>query len=76
MRAAEKNETFPKRLQRLREKRGISRSVLSELCGLSRNQVARYERGERKPTPDALIAMAEYFGVTIDYLLCRDETAG
>lgn len=71
--AAEKNETFAKRLQRLRERKGISRAVLSELCGLSRNQVARYEHGERKPTPDALIAMADYFGVSVDYLLCREE---
>lgn len=71
--ALERNENFAKRLQRLRERKGVSRAVLSELCGLSRNMVARYERGERKPTPDALCAMAEYFGVSVDYLLCRDE---
>ncbi len=71
--AAEKNETFPKRLQRLREQRGVSRRVLSELCGMNYNQVTRFERGERKPNQDNLCALADYFQVTVDYLLCREE---
>ena len=71
--AAEKNETFPKRLQRMREQRGVSRRVLSELCGLDDHMVRRYERGERKPSPEALCALADYFGVTVDYLLCREN---
>jgi transcriptional regulator with XRE-family HTH domain len=71
--ASERNETFPKRLQRLREKRGVSRRVLSELCGLHDKAVVRFERGERKPSPDALCALADYFGVTVDYLLCREQ---
>ena len=71
--AAERNETFPKRLQRIREQRGVSRRVLSELCGMNPNQVTRYERGERKPTADALCALAEYFNVSVDYLLCRER---
>lgn len=64
---------FPKRLRRLREKKRISRVVLSELCGLSKNAVARYERGERQPTTEALCALADYFGVSTDYLLGRSE---
>lgn len=71
--AAEKNEDFPKRLQRMREQRGVSRRVLSELCGLDDHMVRRYERGERKPSPEALCALADYFGVTVDYLLCREN---
>ena len=34
-------------IRRMRERRGMSRKVLSELCGLSKNQISRYERGER-----------------------------
>lgn len=71
--AAERNETFPKRLQRLREHRGVSRRVLSELCGLDEHAVRRFERGERKPKPEALIALADYFDVSVDYLLCRED---
>lgn len=60
---------FPKRLQQLRERRRISRRVLSELCGLSKNMIARYERGEQEPTIGAVMILAEYFGVSTDYLL-------
>lgn len=65
--------TFAARLQWLREKRGISRRVLSELCGLSRNSICRYERGERAPSAEALIALADYFEVSVDFLLCRKD---
>lgn len=69
--AMEKNENFPKRLQRLRERKGVSRRVLSELCGLSMNVISNYERGKRRPNADAICALADYFGVSADYLLCR-----
>ncbi len=61
-------EDFPSRLRRLREQEGRSQRVLSELCGLSSDAVRRYERGEAKPSMDAMIALANHFGVTLDYL--------
>ena len=64
---------FRQRLQMLREKEHISRIVLSELCGLHPDAVRRYERGECEPTKDSLIAIADYFGVSIDYLVGRTE---
>lgn len=67
------NSTFPRRLQKLRERRRISRRVLSELCGLSKNMIAIYERGEMEPTASAVIQIADYFGVSTDYLLGRAE---
>lgn len=60
--------TFSQNLQKLRERRRISRRVLSELCGLSKNSIARYERGEQVPTSDALRALADFFGVSMDEL--------
>lgn len=65
---------FQERLQYLRERRRISRRVLSELCGLHPDAVRRYERGECQPTKDALIAIADFFEVTIDYLVGRCDT--
>lgn len=62
---------FRQRLQQMREKKGISRRVLSELCGLHSDAVRRYERGEAEPTLHALVAIAEYFEVTVDYLVGR-----
>ena len=63
---------FPQRLERLRCRRRISRRVLSELCGLDRNAVSRYERGEKMPSVRSLIAIADFFEVSTDYLLGRD----
>ena len=62
---------FSQRLQQLREKKGISRKVLSELCGLHSDAVRRYELGEDEPTLHSLVAIAEYFEVSVDYLLGR-----
>ena len=68
---AQAPDTFAERLQWLREKRRISRRVLSELCGMNKNTIARYERGENEPTLASLVALADYFDVSVDYLLCR-----
>ena len=60
-------------MQTLREKKRISRKVLSELCGLNPDAVRRYERGEAEPTLHSLVAIAEYFEVTVDYLVGREK---
>ena len=60
---------FRERLQQLREKKRISRRVASELCGLGSDSFRRYERGEIEPTLHSLIAMADFFEVTVDYLV-------
>lgn len=67
----EQNAAFPQRLQTLREKQRLSRRTLAELCGLSKNMISLYERGEKEPSVDALIKLADYFGVSIDFLLGR-----
>lgn len=59
------------RLQMLREREHKSRRVLSELCGLAPDAVRRYERGEARPTVEALIALADHFEVSLDYLTGR-----
>ena len=69
-------EKFPERLRRLREERRPVRSMatVSELCGLERGAVGRYERGERSPSMDALIALADYYEVSLDYLTGRSAS--
>ena len=67
------NVEFRQRLQQLREKKRISRRVLSELCGLHSDAVRRYERGEADPTLHALVSIADYFEVSVDYLVGRCE---
>lgn len=62
---------FPERLRALRERSRMSRLVLSQLCGLSKNLIAMYERGEKTPSADNLIRLADFFDVSIDYLVGR-----
>ncbi|MCI8915449.1 MAG: helix-turn-helix transcriptional regulator [Oscillospiraceae bacterium] len=62
---------FSRRLQRLREREGTSRVVLSQLCGLPDTAIRRYERGEISPSIASLIAIADHFQVSIDYLVGR-----
>ena len=62
---------FPKRLQALREREHKSRIVLSHLCGLPDSSIRRYERGEVKPNIDSLVAIADYFHESIEYLVGR-----
>lgn len=64
---------FPIRLKELRERRRISRRVLADFCEISRSTVARYESGEREPTAKTICRMADYFGVSVDYLLGREK---
>lgn len=66
-------EDFKRRLLRLREQRRISRRVMSELCGLHHDAIRRYELGEAEPPVEALIAIADFFEVSIDYLTGRQN---
>ena len=60
---------FPARLRELRERQRRKQYVVSELCGLNRGAIRRYERGEREPGLKELISIADYFGVSVDYLI-------
>lgn len=61
------------RLKQLRKKRGISQLRLAMELGMSQNTVSRYENGEREADYRTLILIADYFNVSIDYLLGRTE---
>lgn len=64
---------FQERLQGLRESQHKSRRVVSELSGLAPNAVRKYERGEAAPNAESLGQLADYFGVTMDYLWGRND---
>lgn len=66
-------DVFPERLRMLREKEGVSRIVLSQLCGLPDGAIRKYERREATPTVDSLIAIADHFEVSVDDLLGRKK---
>ena len=61
------------RLKELRNKRKISQLKLAMDLNMNQNSISRYENGEREADYDTLIAFADYFGVSIDYLLGRTD---
>lgn len=61
------------RLRTIREKRGISQLKLAMDLGLTQNSVSRYESGAREADYKTLVALADYFNVSIDYLLERTD---
>jgi len=61
------------RLKELRKKRGISQLKLAMDLNMNQNSISRYESGEREAGYSVLIKIADYFNVSIDYLLERTE---
>ena len=61
------------RIALLRRKAGLSQSELARRLRISPSAVGMYEQGRREPAVDVLLAMAQIFGVTMDYLLTGAE---
>ena len=59
------------RLKELKKKKNITQIKLAMDLNLSQNSISRYELGEREAGYATLIAFADYFNVSIDYLLER-----
>ena len=61
------------RLKQLRKEAGISQLKLALDLNTNQNTISRYETGERDAGYDMLIKIADYFDVSIDYLLERTD---
>jgi transcriptional regulator with XRE-family HTH domain len=61
------------RLKELRQKHKVSQQELSDLLDVSTRAWRFYEAGDREPTITGLIALADYFNVSLDYLVGRSD---
>ena len=61
------------RLKSVRKQRGISQLKLALDLHMNQNSISRYENGEREADYATLIKFADYFDVSIDYLLERTD---
>ncbi len=59
------------RLREIRKSRGIPQLRLAMDLNMNQNTISRYETGEREPGISDLIKIADYFDVSIDYLVGR-----
>ena len=65
--------TFAERLVYLRKSRGLTQKQVYEAVGMSMLGYQRYEYGQREPAYQNLIALADYFDVSLDYLCGRTD---
>lgn len=66
-------ELFSLRLKALRKERSIKQKELAEYLGISIRGYQCYEYGKGFPDVPGLLALADYFDVSIDYLLGRTD---
>lgn len=66
-------EKFQTRLKELRIEKKISQKQIAQQLGYAQSTYCDWENGKIEPTASALIKIADYFGVCVDYLLGRQD---
>lgn len=64
---------FGERLRDLREEKNLTRHMLASKLNVSYSTVSKYETNIRFPDKETLVALADFFDVSLDYLLCRSN---
>lgn len=67
--------TFAEKLRQLREAAGITRYELAKRSGLSKQSVYKIEEGERKPTFESAVKLAEALGVDVSVFVVKPPDA-
>ena len=61
------------RIRELREDRDITQKQIAQVLGMSQTGYSKYETGENDIPTHVLIKLADYYGVSVDYLLGRTD---
>lgn len=64
---------LPERMLALRKSRGLKQEEAAQLSGVSYMSYRRYETGEREPTASTLWKIADFYDVSVDYLIGRSD---
>lgn len=70
---AESN-TLSERLKECRKKKGVKQSEVADRLNVQRRIISYYESGTRKPNLKDLIMLADFYNVSLDYLIGRTDT--
>ena len=62
-----------KNLRKLRKEKGLTQIGLQMQTGIDQALLSKYETGEKLPTTDNLIVLADFFNTNIDYILDRTD---
>ena len=61
------------RLKELRKKKKLTQVALQMQTGIEQALLSKFENDERTPPTETLFLLAEFYGVSIDYILCRTD---
>lgn len=64
---------FSQRLRQLRKDKHLTQAQVAQRIGVTTSMVSSYETDIRLPSYEVMVRIADVFGVTVDYLLCRQE---
>lgn len=64
---------FGERLNQTRKEHGKTAQEMADMLGIGLRSYRAYESGDREPYFSNLVKIADFLGVSTDYLLCRDE---
>ena len=68
-----KDNVFKNNLKMLRIEKNIGQVELAKILGVSKGIISLWENGLREPNMSSLIAIAKFFGVTIDFLVGLED---
>ena len=66
-------EIMAKRIRELRQEKGLSMDKLAKILNVSNAIICKWENNISEPTASNIIALADYFNVSADYLLGRQD---
>ncbi|MDY6367056.1 MAG: helix-turn-helix transcriptional regulator [Clostridia bacterium] len=66
-------ETFKKRLKELRTDKKISQKGLASVIGTNNSSICDWECGRSEPSIETILKLCDFFGVSADYLLGRED---
>ena len=61
------------RLKELRRSRGYTQIFVQMQTGIEQALLSKFENGDRVPPTETLVRLADFYNVSIDYILCRTE---
>ena len=64
---------FSIRIKQLRKDKHLTQAQVAKRIGVTASMVSAYETDIRLPSYEVLVRLADLFGVTVDYLLCRQD---
>ena len=68
--------TFSEHLLYLRETRNLKQDDVADAVGVTTRAYRNYERGLREPQMSTLIALADFYDLSLDALVCRERGGG